>query len=99
VPKKDGIHFAWTIVDSILLHKDVYPLPRVDDILVALGDAKYFTSLDLASDYWQIGLDKDSKSKSGFTTYPGLYEIVRMLFGLCNAPVTFLGLCREYCHV
>ena len=72
-----------------MTRKDVYPLPRVDDILVALGEAKYFTSLDLASGYWQIALDQDARQKSAFVTYNGLYEFVRMPFGLCNAPVTF----------
>ena len=42
---------------NAVTRKDVYPLPRVDDILVALGEAKYFTSLDLMSAYWQIALD------------------------------------------
>ena len=55
-----------------MTRKDVYPLPRVDDILVALGEAKYFTSLDLASGYWQIGLDRDARQKSAFVTYNGL---------------------------
>ena len=91
VPKKDGsLRFC---IDYRRLNsatrKDVYPLPRVDDILIALGDAKYFTSLDLASGYWQIELDEDARKKSAFTTYNGLFEFVRMPFGLCNAPATF----------
>ena len=70
----------------------MYPLPRIDDILVALGDARYFKSLDLASGYWQIELGEDARKKSAFTTYNRLFEFVRMRFGLCNAPATFLRL-------
>lgn len=67
----------------------MYLIPRVDDILIALGDAKYFTSLNLTSRYWQMKVDEDDRRKSAFTTYNGLFEFIRMLFGLCNAPVTF----------
>lgn len=69
--------------------KIVYPLPRIDDILDNLGRAKYFSSLDLASGYWQVELDEESWQKSAFTTHRGLYEFIRMPFGLCNALVTF----------
>ena len=91
VPKKDGsLRFCvdYRRLNSITV-KDVYPLPRVDDILDALGGVKYFSSLDLASGYWQIALSPDASLKSAFTTHCGLFEFLRMPFGLCNAPATF----------
>ena len=74
---------------NAITRKDVYPLPRVDDIFDTLSGSRYFTLLDLASGYWQVELDGDAREKSAFTTYNGLYEFIRMLFGLCNAPATF----------
>ncbi|XP_033221011.1 uncharacterized protein LOC117175411 [Belonocnema kinseyi] len=44
--------------------KDHYPLPRVDDLLGRLGGKKYFTTLDLASGYYQIPVAKDSQPKT-----------------------------------
>ena len=91
VPKKDGsTRFC---VDyrhlNTVTKKDVYPLPRIDDILDTLGRAKYFTTLDLSAGYWQVELDPESQAKTAFTSHRGLYEFTRMPFGLCNAPATF----------
>ncbi|KAG0902961.1 hypothetical protein G6F62_011859 [Rhizopus arrhizus] len=68
--------------------KDVYPLPRIDDTIHSLGQAKVFSTLDLTSSYWQIELDEEAKPKSAFICRSGLYEFVRMPFGLTNAPAT-----------
>lgn len=91
VPKKDG-SLCFCVVNHKLnsnTRKDVFPLPRVDDIFDTLNEANYFTSLDLASGYWQVELDDDARTKSAFTTYNGLFEFVRMPFGLCNVPAMF----------
>ena len=68
--------------------KDAYPLPRIDDTLDALSGAEWFSTLDLASEYWQVELDEDAKEKSAFTVR-GLYQWRVMPFGLCNAPSRF----------
>ena len=67
----------------------MYPLPWIDDILDTLAGMNYFTSLDMASGYWQVKLDAESRPKSAFITHRGLHEFVQMPFGMCNAPASF----------
>ncbi|UYV71491.1 K02A2.6-like [Cordylochernes scorpioides] len=91
VKKKDG---SWRFcVDYRKLNKvtkkDVYPLPRNDDVLDSLTGAKFFSSMDLLTGYWQIEIDEEDREKTAFITPDGLYEFRVMPFGLCNAPATF----------
>ena len=91
VRKKDGsLRYCidYRKLNSVTL-KDSYPLPRIDESLDSLGNAKYFSTLDLASGYWQIALSEDAKTKSAFCTTSGLYQFCVMPFGLTNAPATF----------
>jgi hypothetical protein len=74
---------------NTITKKDVYPLPRIDDSLNALGCAKYFSTFDLASGYWQIPMTEADKEKTAFTSHYGLFQFEVMPFGLCNAPATF----------
>jgi len=69
--------------------KDSFPLPRIDDVLDLLHGQKFFTTLDLASGYWQIEMDDSSKEKTAFIVDNNLYEWNRLSFGLTNAPGTF----------
>ena len=74
---------------------DVFPLPRIDDLLDKLGAAKYFTTLDLAAGYWQIKVEKFSQEKTAFITHQGLYEFNVMPFGVMNAPAVFQRLMQR----
>jgi len=86
---------------------DKYPLPNISDLLDQLGKCEYFTTLDLASGFHQIEVDPKDISKTAFSVENGLYEFVRMPFGLKNAPSTFqrvmdnilLGIQNERCLV
>ncbi|UYV63913.1 K02A2.6-like [Cordylochernes scorpioides] len=69
--------------------KDSYPLPRIDDTLTTLAGSSWFSTLDLKSGYWQVGVHPADREKTAFSTGNGLYQFTVMPFGLCNAPATF----------
>lgn len=70
--------------------KDSYPLPNIQDCLDSLDGAKFFSSMDLSSGYWQVQMSEDAKDKTSFYgAGGGLWRFTVMPFGLCNAPATF----------
>ena len=74
---------------NAITRKDAYPLPRVDHTLDTLAGSKLFSTLDLATGYWQVEVAEEDRPKTAFLTPEGLYQFKVMPFGLCNVPATF----------
>ena len=86
VTKKDGT--TRFCVDyhrlNALTTKDAYPLPRIDDSLRLLGNQQWFSTMYLASGYWQVAMSPEAKRNAAFVTNEGLFQFRVMPFGLCN---------------
>ena len=67
---------------------DEFLLLCIDDTLDLLAGLRYFITLDLASGYWQVRIEHDSREKTAFTTFSGLYEFMKVPFELVNTPAT-----------
>lgn len=66
--------------------KDSYPLPQIERILQMLGNARFMSSVDLRSAFWQIPLSRESKEKTAFSIPGrGLFHFKVMPFGLSTA--------------
>ena len=96
VKKKDG---GWRMcvdfrdVNSRTKH-DAYPLPRINVLMQKLGNAKYFTKIDLASGFHQVPVRSECREITAFCTPQPIngyshFQWKVMPFGLVNAPATF----------
>ena len=67
----------------------LYPLPKIDETFAKLNGAKCFSTIDLRSGYYHIGLTHESRVKSAFVVPMGKWEFKWTPFGLSQAPAYF----------
>ncbi|CAN6566578.1 unnamed protein product [Malus baccata var. baccata] len=98
--KKDGslrLCIDYRALNKITI-KNKYPLPLIADLFDQLGEARYFTKLDLRSGYYQVRIAPGDESKTAMVTRYGSFEYKVMPFGLTNAPATFCTLMNKVFH-
>ena len=97
VKKKDGKNRfcvdyrkinAKTVIDN-------EPIPNIEQVIADVGDAKYFTKIDLSKGYWQIPVVEKDRGKTAFVTPDGQYEFLVLPFGMVNAPAVFTRMMRR----
>jgi hypothetical protein len=91
VPKPNGtVRFCTDYRKVNAISKtDAYPIPRVDDCIDKIGQARFLTKIDLLKGYWCVPLTDRARAISAFVTPSGLYEYKVLPFCMKNAPATF----------
>ena len=74
---------------NLITEDDCYPLPNMADITSSLAGATIFSKLDLKKGYHQIPVHPSDVKKTAIITPFGLFEFLRMPFGLKNAGMSF----------
>ena len=72
-----------------ITNPDPYYIPLVNELLQKVGSSQVLSKLDLAKDFYQVGLTDEGRARSAFVTLMGKFELLRMPFGMRNAPSTY----------
>ena len=71
---------------NAILEFDAYPMPKIEELIERLGNARFISTLDLTKGYCQVPLTPAALEKTAFSTPDGLFQYVRLPFGLHGAP-------------
>jgi transposase InsO family protein len=91
VSKSDGTFRPcgdYRFLNALTIH-DAYPMPLITDILLQLNKRRIFSKIDLCKAFHQIPVAEGDIEKTAVITPFGLFEYLRMPFGLRNAAQSF----------
>jgi hypothetical protein len=97
VPKKDGTQrlcVDYRALNAVTI-KNKYPLPRIDDLMDQLRQAKFFSKIDLRSGYHQMKIRPEDIYKTAFVTRYRHYEYIVISFSLTNALAYFMNMMNK----
>lgn len=78
--------------------KNRYPVPLIQETLMRLTKAKFYTKLDARGAYNLLRIAEGEEWKTAFRTRLGLYEYNVMPFGLTNAPASWQHFINDVLH-
>ena len=112
VPKKNGqlrVCGDFEVMVNPVLVIEKYPLPKPEDLMTNLVGGLTFSKLDLTQfgRRFQIVLDKESSKYVTINTHKGMYQYMRVPFGIASAPALFQhtmdtilqGIPNTVCHL
>lgn len=82
-----GVNLKHTV--NLFVIVDHYPLPLIDDVFSSVHECKVFCTLDFSNAYLQLRVDESSQLLLTMNTHKGLYQYIRLCFGLNSAPSIF----------
>lgn len=74
------------------------PIGQINDLLTKLRNAKFYSTLDLQSGFFQVAMDENSRKYTAIATHVGNFEWNVCPMGLSNSPRTFVGLINSIFH-
>ena len=67
-------------------------MPRVEEVLEAVGRSRVIFKLDLSKGYYQVPIVERDIEKTSFVCHRGKFEFLQMPFGIRNVPAVFQAL-------
>ncbi|GFU72862.1 retrovirus-related Pol polyprotein from transposon opus [Trichonephila clavipes] len=81
------VDYSQTINKYTLL--DVYPLPKIEEVILKISKNKVFSKIDLQSAYHQIPIQDSERHYTAFEACGKLYQFLRVPFGVTNGVACF----------
>jgi len=91
VKKPDGsarLCVDYKRLNAVTVDQPFY-MPRVEEVLEGVGQARWVSKLDLSKGYYQVQVAPEDIKKTSFVCHKGQFEFTRMPFGVKNAPAIF----------